>query len=169
MSDNQHHVDPVYRKTTKGQEAIASRAHGLVGRPRSLLILVDGHRTQSTLAALGAGFGDVAQMLAQLHGDGFVESVPAADTGTVAVAGASELKPAKAVVTLAEAKSLAARQLMLVLGPTSDALCLRIEAARNRSEFVEAIRRAYAVVADIRGRAQADAFGAMVEANLPAA
>ncbi len=56
---------------------------------------------------------------------------------------------------------------MQILGPTSDTLCLRIEAARNRTEFIEAIRRAYAVVADIRGRTQAEAFGAVVEANLP--
>ncbi len=61
-------VDPVYKKTTKGQEAIATRAHGLVGRPRSLLILVDGQRPQSALAALAGGFGDVAQMLAPVAG-----------------------------------------------------------------------------------------------------
>ena len=39
-------MDSVYRKTGKGQEAIAQRAHGVVGRARSLLILVDGQRPQ---------------------------------------------------------------------------------------------------------------------------
>jgi hypothetical protein len=159
-------VDPVYRKTTKGQEAIATRAHGLVGRPRSLLILVDGQRPQSALAALAAGFGDVAQMLAQLQADGYVESNQAAGPGTGTTAAAPP-GTAPTAVTMAQAKSLAARQLMQILGPSSDTLCLRIEAARNRTEFIEAIRRAYAVVGDIRGRTQAEAFGALVEANLP--
>ena len=159
-------VDPVYKKTTKGQEAIATRAHGLVGRPRSLLILVDGQRPQSALAALAAGFGDVVQMLAQLQVDGYVESVHAAGTGTGTAADTTPRSPPSGA-TLVMAKQLASRQLMQILGPTSDTLCLRIEAARNRTEFIEAIRRAYAVVADIRGRTQAEAFGAVVEANLP--
>ena len=47
-------VDTVYRKTTKGQEAIAQRAHGLVGRARSLLILVDGQRPLAELAIVDA-------------------------------------------------------------------------------------------------------------------
>jgi hypothetical protein len=58
---------------------------------------------------------------------------------------------------------------MQILGPTSEALCMRIEAARNRAEFIESIRRAYAVVNEVRGRTQAEAFGALIEANLPPA
>jgi hypothetical protein len=46
---------------------------------------------------------------------------------------------------------------------------MRIEAARNRAEFIESIRRAYAVVNEVRGRTQAEAFGALIEANLPPA
>jgi len=159
-------VDPVFKKTAKGQEAIATRAHGLVGRPRSLLILVDGQRPQSALAALAAGFGDVAQMLAQLQVDGYVESLHAAGPRAGSPPATAPGNPLSGT-TLAMAKQLASRQLMQILGPTSDTLCLRIEAARNRAEFVEAVRRAYAVVADIRGRSQAEAFGAVVEANLP--
>lgn len=167
MSPWGFNVDPIYRKTTKGQEAIATRAHGLVGRPRSLLILVDGQRSLSALAALGAGFGDVPLMMAQLLSDGFVESIHGASQSGAAADGGSAGSSTPS--TLPAAKSLAARQLMQILGPSSDALCLRIEAARNRAEFIDAIRRAYAVVADIRGRTQAEAFGALIEANLPPA
>ena len=168
MSPWGFNVDPIYRKTTKGQEAIATRAHGLVGRPRSLLILVDGQRSLSTLITLGAGFGDVPQMMAQLLGDGFVESIHGGNPGAAPGADASAGIPPMAI-SLPAAKALATRQLMQILGPSSDALCLRIEAARNRAEFIDAIRRAYTVVADIRGRTQAEAFGALIEANLPPA
>jgi non-ribosomal peptide synthetase component F len=47
-----------------------------------------------------------------------------------------------------------------------DALALL---CRNRAEFIESIRRAYAVVNEVRGRAQAESFGALIEANLPPA
>lgn len=156
--------DTVFRKTPRGQEAIATRAHGLVGRMRSLLILVDGQRTQSALGTLAAGFGDVVQMLTDLQAAGFIGPVP----GGVVVP-ASTVAPGSPAVRLAQAKAFATRSLMQTLGPTSDALCLRIEAARNRAEFVEAIHRAYAVVNEIRGRAQADAFGEAIEAILPPA
>lgn len=154
----------VLRKTPRGQEAIAARAHGLVGRMRSLLILVDGQRTQSALGTLAAGFGDVAQMLADLQAAGFIEPVPVS-----VVVPASTVAPGSQAVSLAQAKAFATRSLMQTLGPTSDALCLRIEAARNRAEFVEAVQRAYAAVNDIRGRARAEAFGAAIENNLPPA
>ena len=69
-------MDPIYRKTTRGQEAIAQRAHGVVGRARSLLILVDGQRPQSALLQLAAGLGDVVQMLTQLETDGLITTRP---------------------------------------------------------------------------------------------
>jgi hypothetical protein len=164
-------VDPIYRKTTKGQEAIAQRAHGVVGRARSLLILVDGQRPQSALLQLAAGLGDVAQMLTQLETDGLITNRPPGAMSTAPAPLAPE-PPAAAPaspVPLPQAKALASRQLMQILGPTSEALCMRIEAARNRAEFIESIRRAYAVVIEVRGRTQAEAFGALIEANLPPA
>jgi hypothetical protein len=164
-------VDPIYRKTTKGQEAIAQRAHGVVGRARSLLILVDGQRPQSALLQLAAGLGDVAQMLTQLETDGLITNRPPGAMSTAPAPLAPE-PPAAAPaspVPLPQAKALASRQLMQILGPTSEALCMRIEAARNRAEFIESIRRAYAVVNEVRGRTQAEAFGALIEANLPPA
>jgi hypothetical protein len=164
-------VDPIYRKTTKVQEAIAQRAHGVVGRARSLLILVDGQRPQSALLQLAAGLGDVAQMLTQLETDGLITNRPPGAMSTAPAPLAPE-PPAAAPaspVPLPQAKALASRQLMQILGPTSEALCMRIEAARNRAEFIESIRRAYAVVKEVRGRTQAEAFGALIEANLPPA
>ncbi len=159
--------DTIYRKTAKGAEAIAARLHGLVGKSRSMLILVDGKRNTSELLALGQGFGDVAPLLAQLAADGFIEVVPPAASAGPAPSVAPVSAP-RTPRTLDEAKSYAAHRLMEVMGPTSEPLCLRIEAARNLDEFVDAVKRAYAVVRDIRGASEAERFGSAVEANLPA-
>ena len=150
----------IYRKTAKGAEAIAARLHGLTGKSRSMLILVDGKRSASELHALGQGFGDVAPLLAQLERDGFIEALSTPPPSAPAIA-------LKSPLTLAEAKAFAARRLMEVLGPTSESMCLRIVAAMNPDEFVGAVKRAYAVVRDVRGPAEAERFGSAVEANLP--
>ena len=62
----------------------------------------------------------------------------------------------------AEAKRRATRHVMAQLGPTAEALCMRIEAAATMGEFVAAARRAHAVVRDIRGVARAAEFGDLV-------
>ena len=159
--------DTIYRKTAKGAQAIAARLHGLVGKSRSMLILVDGKRNTAELLALGKGFGDVAPLLAQLAADGFIEAIAPATT-TAPAPPATPVAAPRRSLTLEEAKSYAAHRLMEVLGPTSEPLCLRIEAARNVDEFVDAVKRAYAVVRDIRGASEAERFGSAVEANLPA-
>ena len=166
---------PIYRKTTKGGEAIAARLHGVVGRLRSLLILVDGKRSQTELAAIGSALGDVGQMLRQLESDGLIENLsgaaPALEAAVAATAAAvaPPTPTRKPVHTLASVKAFAARRLMENLGPTSASLCIKIESAQTVGELVEAVKRAYAIVKDVRGAAEAERFGAEVEANMPAA
>ncbi len=172
----------MYRKSAKGAEAIAARLHGVAGRSRALLILVDGKRTYNDLLALATGFGDVNQMLDDLERGGFIEPVPGAAplpnpaTGARPVPSApptAGAQPAAAATkagstTLAQAKANACHKLIEALGPTADSLCLKIESTGNRADFIAAIERAYSVVREVRGKAEADAFGALVEANLPA-
>ncbi len=171
-------MSSIYRKSTKGSEAINQRAHGVVGRLRSLLIFVDGKRSEQELTTMASGFGDVPQMLAQLHSEGLIEVVGgatpvpapvAAQTAAVATpsAPAPSPAPAAAPVTLAQAKTIATRHLIEILGPNSEQMCLRIEAAKSLPDFVEAVKRAYTMVREILGAAQAGRFGNIVEANLP--
>ena len=75
---------------------------------------------------------------------------------------------AMAPLALAEAKRFVARRLLDTLGPTSELLCLKIEAAPTINEVITQARRAHAAVRDIRGVAEADRFGAEVEARLKA-
>lgn len=153
---NQH---PTYRKTAKGAAAILSRVPGLIGRLRSLLILVDGKRAGEELRHLASGFGDVGQLLGELERDGYIEPVP----GTLSAPAA----PVKAPTTLADAKKFASHRLMQVLGPTSEPMCLKIETAPNMAEFVALVKRACVIVREVRGVAEAVRFGDSVEANLP--
>ena len=78
----------IYRKTAKGQSEIETRALKLAPRFRSLLILVDGRRSDRELTTLLPQAGDEA--LAALAQAGLIEAigltadtpVPGATTGT---------------------------------------------------------------------------------------
>ncbi|MEK9803754.1 MAG: hypothetical protein VW475_10170, partial [Curvibacter sp.] len=71
----------IYRKSEKGAEAIATRGHGVGGKQRMLLILVDGRKSVEDLIKLAAGMGESAQLLQQLAADGLIEPVPGAVAG----------------------------------------------------------------------------------------
>ncbi len=161
----------IYRKSGKGTEAIASRS--LTGKLRTLLILVDGKKPVEELRRLAAGLGEAQDLLTQLQGEGYLELVtpPVAAPVPTSMAAPSATKPAAAptVPALAPVKQLAARLLLEALGPLADELCLKIEAASTLPQFVEAMKRAYAMVREVRGQAAADRFGQEVEAKMPAA
>lgn len=151
----------IYRKSEKGAEAIATRGHGVGGKQRMLLILVDGKKTAEELIKLAAGMGESAQLLQQLEADGLIELV----------ASAAPAKPAAAAglpagVDLVKVRALAIRLLAEQLGPLADDLSIRLEAAKDMPQFVEAMKRAYAVVREVKGQAAADRFGAEVEAQM---
>ncbi len=93
---------------------------------------------------------------------------PAAATPTPTGPAEAPATDAMAPLALAEAKRFVARRLLDALGPTAELLCLKIEAAPTITEVITQARRAHAAVRDIRGVAEADRFGAEVEARLKA-
>ena len=182
----------LFRKSAKGQEAFASRQSGLAPKLRSLLILVDGKRPVSDLVKMAVAGGDALALLDQLEAEGYIESdsrpKPSFEASTVPQslmpAGGPEPSdtapppPAPAPVaakapaappTLAQAKQLAARLVTSALGPVGEELCLRIEASRSLVDYTAAVKRAYAVIREVRGGAAAAQFGEQIEAHLPAA
>ncbi len=155
----------VYRKSEKGSEAIATRGHGVGGKLRMLLILVDGRKTVGELGRMAAGMGESAELLQQLLSEGLIELATAAVAAGTPAAG-----PAQAVAgDLSQVKPLATRLRVELLGPAADGLAMRIEASKDVPQFVEAMKRAYVTVRDIKGQAAADRFGAEVEAQMPPA
>jgi hypothetical protein len=186
----------IYRKTPKGKDAIANRQSGLAPKLRSLLILVDGKRGDAELAELVMAAGDGEQLLSQLARDGLIEPaggaalpaapvpvvpVPAAPVAAVPVAVVPEVSAARpaatepaaleppVALTLSEAKRLASRLLIEMLGPTSDVLCMKIESAGNLADFVSAVKRAKDIVRDIKSVPAAERFIAQVERHMPQA
>lgn len=163
----------IYHKTPKGAEAIANRHSGLPPKLRSLLIMVDGKRSVADLAALATVVGDCEQLLSQLQQEGFVEAAnpaPAADTAPAPAADMAPTAPAPLIsASLPEAKRVSSHLLVDILGPSSDVLCLKIEAAKDLPSFISAIKRARDVVREIKGSAAAERFVAQVELHTPQA
>ena len=157
----------IYHKTSKGMEAIANRHSGLVPKLRSLLIMIDGKRNHAELATLSSVLGDCEVLMSQLADHGLIESVP----GAVPAAPADpNTAPAPlTVATLSEAKRFTSHLLMDTLGPTSDVLCIKIEAAHNLAEFVSAVKRARDTLRDIKGTQAAQRFIEQVEQHTPQA
>ena len=154
----------IYRKSEKGAEAIATRGHGVAGKLRMLLILVDGKKSTEELLKLAAGMGESAELLQQLEAEGLIEVV-----GGAAAAGKPAAAALPAAADLGKARALAIRLLTELLGPLADDLAIRLEAAKDMPQFVEVMKRAYAVVREVKGQAAADRFGAEVEAQMQTA
>lgn len=153
----------IYRKTAKGYAEVATRALKLAPRFRSLLILVDGRRTDEELATLMPTAG----VLDALAAGGFIETVavtdekprprsPAPDPEVAAAAAPVPLAPSPE--DLVRLRREAVRALTDLIGPMAEPLAIRIERTATVEEFRAAIEVAAQVVANSRGRQQASAF-----------
>jgi hypothetical protein len=172
----------IYRKSAKGSDAIATRQAGLSPRLRSALIMVDGKRSYSDLATMVSVLGDPEALVKELESTGLIELVggpaqatPGATSAQVPGMDATSLATAKTVPaalsappTLAGAKRFTARLLTELLGPMSEVLCVKIEAARDMADFITAVKRARDVVREVKGQAAATQFIEQVEAHTPA-
>lgn len=67
----------VFRKSLKGTEEIALRAHGLSNRLRPYLVIVDGVKSAAQLAADNPGLPEVEMVLRSLEAEGFLAIVDA--------------------------------------------------------------------------------------------
>lgn len=169
-------AEVVLRKTDKGQEEIATRAHHLGARERSLLILVDGKSTVGQLIAKMAHVPNSAEVLDRLLAGGFVEAPGAAAVPVAAPppkpvvaaggGGAAASAAAGAGLTdeLLPAVVRYARRFVLdAMGPDGDALAEQIEACRKASELRPVLDRTREVLRMSVGRRKADEFWAAME------
>jgi len=149
----------VYRKTAKGQDEIATRAHRLQPRLRQALILVDGRRSAEEFARMLPQADDVLRALIE---GGFVEAAGTAAPTPVAAAAAA---PAAAAPLLPPAlpfgealKREVARSLNDQLGPMAELLAIKVERARSAEELRPVLEQAQRTLRDVRGSAAARAF-----------
>jgi hypothetical protein len=155
----------VYRKTSDGQDEISTRARRLPPRQRSLLILIDGKRSDSDLHAMVPG---AEALLAELLAAGLIEQtgapvrtesrasaptrvdVPVAAESTAGVPSAPvELlsRPMALSASTLKARSMAAsRWLNERLGPAGETAAIRVEGAKNAEQLEQALQFAARIV-----------------------
>lgn len=159
----------LFRKTAKGQAEIETRAHRLPPRLRGLLILVDGKRDLAGLAALVPQQAEA--LLQELVTQGFVESfeaaggAPAAPRAAPAAAPTTAAAPAPAVADFDKLRREAVRALTDAAGPAAETVALRMEKARTLEELRPLFGQAAQVLANMRGRAAAEAYAARFPAG----
>ena len=156
----------LFRKTAKGQTEIETRAHRLTPRLRGLLIMVDGKRDLAALSALIPQQAEV--LLQELTAQGFIEVVegalsPAASPAAaapVAKAVAKTAAPSSPTADFEKLRRDAVRALTDAVGPAAETVAIRMEKARSLDELQPLLAQAVQVLANMRGRAAADAFTA---------
>ncbi len=156
-------MSTVYRKTEKGVAEIETRAHRLVPRLRSALILVDGRKSDDELARLI--LADPAPTLASLLADGFIEVVTTlaerpAERQAEREAVAARSSGSSGSVPFESLRRDAVRELNHQIGPLAEALALKIERATASAEMQPLLLQATEMLRRLRGNASGDAFGA---------
>lgn len=160
----------IYRKTAKGLAEIETRVYKLAPRLRSVLIMVDGKRSDDELAQVLPQAGEAVDSLAR---EGFIEEFVRVGTAASAPAPA----PAAAAAAAAERTIIrppqpsfeAMRRDLLRafndrLGPAGEGMAMRLEKARNETEFRALLPAAVQLVSTLQGREAAEAFVARINA-----
>jgi hypothetical protein len=148
-------MSTIYTKTAEGQRELQTREKRLTPRARSLLILIDGRRTDEELSGLVTDFGDNLQPLLEA---GLVQPVEPAPASPEAAPRATANESPQAIADREALRREALRAVNDLLGPTGEALALRIEKAPSGKELDAALERAVAYIANARGGAAAAQF-----------
>jgi len=153
----------VYRKTAKGVAEIETRAHRLLPRLRSTLILVDGKKSDDELTRLI--LAEPAATLASLLADGFIEVLATLAERPVERPAdrAPERKPAISGSGSGSVESVgrdAVRELNHQIGPLAEALALKIERSKTAAELQPLLVQAAEMLRRLRGAASGEAFAA---------
>lgn len=156
-------MSTIYRKTAKGVAEIDTRAHRLVPRLRSALIMVDGRKTDDELSRMI--LADPAGTLASLLADGFIEVLatladrPPAPPAALAPERSPAAKPS-ATASFEALRRDAVRQLTDQLGPAAETVAIKIERTKTMPELQPLLVQGAQILRNMRGAAVAEAFAA---------
>jgi hypothetical protein len=160
-------VPTIYTKSPAGQLELKSRSNAVSPRARTLLILVDGKRSDTELAALVPDFeASVDALLKAGLIAPLANARPPASTRPGAVPNApppaavadAASPPAAAPIDLPALRLESARAVNDLLGPEGDALAMRIERAAEAEVLQVALERCVSYIAATRGKRAADEF-----------
>lgn len=172
----------IYRKTTKGLDEVATRAHRLPPRARAALILVDGQRSDDELARLIQV--NASETLAMLVEQNFIEVIaeavapaPAAVPAAPRFATQPPPKPIISEHSTAEAPSTmpraydfrtvqreAVRRLTDLLGPAAEGLAMKMEASKDMATLRPLLIQARDLITAVRGKQAAVDYIAILSA-----
>lgn len=147
----------IYRKTAKGVQEIERRTLKLAPRFRSLLILVDGRRSDEELLKMLTS-ADEQAVLALSEG-GFIEAIGMTTSSEPAAAPRPSPAPAPKPAGPPPESSFDARRKQAVralldhVGPAGDGLAVKLERAATPEEFLVRLENAAQIVTSIRGQA----------------
>ena len=180
----------IFRKTAKGLSEVQTRAFRLPPRLRSLLIMVDGKRSDAELAALLPQAGESLQALAE---QGFIEvaaqaaaapppppppapppppppppAPPAPAPSRTAAAATGGAAVAVAPVAAAGADFPTRKRQVLRLfndlaGPDGEPMAIKMERVRSLDELSALLPQAVRLVGLLRGATEAQAFSDRVD------
>jgi hypothetical protein len=149
--------NPVFDKTEKGREEIATRKYHLAPRLRTLLVLIDGKQGKEELLKKVAGLGLGEDSLDELIRNGFIGLTaasqpvaapqPATPSETAAVPATAALPEAEAVLPPGESQFEAiyhfyTETIKSTIGLRGYGLQLKVEKAASIEDF-RALRQAY--------------------------
>jgi hypothetical protein len=156
----------IYRKTAKGLAEIETRVYKLSPRLRSVLIMIDGKRSDAELLQM---LPQAAEVLAALVQDDFIAEYARTSAAAPTSAPAAVEQPERTVIRGPQPSFEAMRRDLLRafndrLGPAGEGMALRLEKARNETEFRALLPAAVQLVSTLQGRDAADAFMARINA-----
>lgn len=152
----------IYRKTAKGLAEIETRVYRLSPRLRSVLIMIDGKRSDADLLQM---LPQAAEVLAALAQDDFISEY----TRTSAAPAPPPPPPERTVIRPPQPTFEAMRKDVLRafndrLGPAGEGMAVKLEKARNEAEFRALLPAAVQLVTTVQGRDAGESFMARVNA-----
>jgi hypothetical protein len=158
----------IYRKTAKGLAEIETRVYRLSPRLRSVLIMIDGKRTDAELLQM---LPQAAEVLAALVQEDFIAEFTRVSAAVAPPPPAPTPPPApeRTVIRGPQPGFEAMRRDLLRafndrLGPAGEGMAVKLERARNETEFRALLPSAVQLVAALQGREAAEAFAARINA-----
>ncbi len=148
----------IYRKTSKGAEEIATRAHRLSPRLRTALILVDGTRDEHALRGLIAQ--NAAETLHELAAQGYIEMAGVAEEARKPEKAAPAHAAAAEKPSFSSFRTEAVRAFNDLTGPAGESLAIKMEKAASREHLAPLLQLAHQIISNTRGQQAANEFKA---------
>ena len=159
----------IYRKTAKGHSEIELRTHRLSPRLRSVLIMVDGRRSDDDVRKLIPQQAD--ETLRLLSEQGFIEvtgitqdtpmsrPAPAVAAPRPAAVAAAPAAPSVPPREFEATRAQAVRLFTDMVGPMAEALAIKMERARSPDELRTLVQTAQRIIGNARGGQAAADYG----------